>query len=150
LTAQPDLAAAPGAVASEAKPARDQKDVETRGVTIRPYGFLGLGTRTRLEGEVLVGSILGDNKGGILHTFNPIREVGVRAAGGWAQLHYQVNPRFSVAGGYGLDDTFDDDLSIGFRSKNDVIQGNVFYNISPRLVFGRRSQPVAHELDRFA
>jgi hypothetical protein len=97
---------------------------------------VGLGDRTRLEGEVFVGSILGDYKGGILHTFNPIREVGVRAAGGWAQLHYQVNPRFSVAGGYGLDDTFDDDLSTGFRSKNDVIQGNFFYSISPRLVFG--------------
>jgi hypothetical protein len=97
---------------------------------------VGLGARTRLEGEVFVESILGDYKGGILHTFNPIREVGVRAAGGWAQLHYQVNPRLSVAGGYGLDDTFDDDLSTGFRSKNDVIQGNFFYNISPRLVFG--------------
>jgi hypothetical protein len=41
-----------------------------------------------------------------------------------------------VAGGYGLDDTFDADLSTGFRSKNDVIQGNFFYSISPRLVFG--------------
>lgn len=35
-----------------------------------------------------------------------------------------------------LDDTFNQDLSTGFRSRNDAIQGNVFYNISPRLVLG--------------
>jgi hypothetical protein len=26
--------------------------------------------------------------------------------------------------------------STGFRSRNDAVQGNVFYNISPRLVLG--------------
>jgi hypothetical protein len=89
-----------------------------------------------LEGEVFVGSILGDYKGGILHTFNPAIERGIRAAGGWAQLQYQLASRLSVAGGYGLDDTFDEDLSTGFRSKNDATFGNLFYNISSRLVLG--------------
>jgi len=74
--------------------------------------------------------------GGILHTFNPIRESGIREAGGWAQIQYQVNARWSVAGSSALDDTFNQDLSTGFRSRNDAIQGNVFYTISPRLVFG--------------
>ena len=95
-----------------------------------------IGARARFESEVFVGSILGDYKGGILHTFNPIRETGIRAAGGWAQLQYQVNSRWSVAGSYALDDTFNEDLSTGFRSRNDAVLGNVFYNISPRLVLG--------------
>jgi hypothetical protein len=35
-----------------------------------------------------------------------------------------------------MDDTADEDLSAGFRSHNDVIQGNVFYNASRRLTVG--------------
>jgi hypothetical protein len=95
-----------------------------------------LGRRTSVSGEFFVGSILGDYKGGILHTFNPVLGVGVRAAGGWAQLQHQLTSKLSVAGGYARDDPFNDDLSTGFRSKNDVVQGNVFYTISPRLQFG--------------
>jgi hypothetical protein len=95
-----------------------------------------LGGKARVEGEVFAGSILGDYKGGILHTFNPIRSRGIRAAGGWAQLQYQVNSKLSVAGGYALDDTFNKDLSPGFRSKNHVIQGIFFYSIAPRLQVG--------------
>src|SRR5262245_42135563 len=49
-----------------------------------------LGRRTSITGEAFVGAILGDYKGGILHTFNPVRGIGVRAAGGWAQLQYQL------------------------------------------------------------
>src|SRR5262245_34049383 len=95
-----------------------------------------LGGKTSLAGEVFVGSILGDYKAGILHTFNPVRGIGVRAAGGWAQLQYQLTSRLSVAGGYALDDTFNQDLSTGFRSRNDAFQGNVFYTIGPRLQVG--------------
>ena len=95
-----------------------------------------LGPRTSLAGEAFVGSILGDYKGGILHTFNPVRGIGVRAAGGWAQVQYQFTPKLSVAGGYALDDTFNQDLSTGFRSRNDAVQGNVLYTIGPRLQLG--------------
>jgi hypothetical protein len=95
-----------------------------------------LGSKVGVSGELFVGSILGDYKGGILHTFNPIRGIGTRAAGGWAQLQYQITSKLSVAGGYSLDDTFNQDLSPGFRSKNDVVQGNFFYSITPRLQFG--------------
>jgi hypothetical protein len=96
----------------------------------------GLGAKARIEGEAFIGSILGDYKGAILHTFNPFREAGIRAAGGWAQLQYQISSRVSVAGGYALDDTFNQDLSPGFRSRNAALSGNVLYNISPRLVLG--------------
>src|SRR5262249_33687840 len=34
------------------------------------------------------------------------------------------------------DDPFDRDLSTGFRSRNTVIDGNLFYNITPQLQFG--------------
>jgi hypothetical protein len=49
---------------------------------------------------------------------------------------YQLTSKLSVAGGYALDDTFDEDLSQGFRSKNDAFQGNVFYAFNPRLQVG--------------
>jgi hypothetical protein len=95
-----------------------------------------LGPKVSVAGEAFAGSILGDYKGGILHTFNPVRDIGIRAAGGWAQLQLQLTPRLSMAGGYALDDTFDRDLEPGFRSRNDAIQGNAIYAFGPRLQFG--------------
>jgi hypothetical protein len=55
-----------------------------------------LGSRLRVEGELFVGSILGDYKAGILHTFNPVRGIGIDAAGGWAQLSLRHTPTTSL------------------------------------------------------
>jgi hypothetical protein len=48
-----------------------------------------LGGKAKVSGELFIGSILGDYKAGILHTFNPLRNRGVRAAGGWAELQLE-------------------------------------------------------------
>jgi hypothetical protein len=92
-----------------------------------------LGGKARVEGEFFVGSVLGDYGAGILHTFNPIRRIPVHARGGWVGLQYEASPKWSFAGGYGRDRTNDDDLSLGFRSLNDMSFGNAFYSLTPRF-----------------
>jgi hypothetical protein len=52
--------------------------------------------RVRFSGEFFGGSILGDYAGAIFQTFNPERGVAIRAAGGWAQLTYDINKRWQV------------------------------------------------------
>lgn len=95
----------------------------------------------RFETEYFQGSVLGDYAGAIFQTFNPLRGVGIRAAGGWAQLRYRINDKWEVTGGYGRDDPDNRDLfpPIGLeasRSLNEMAFGNFMYNITPRLIFG--------------
>jgi hypothetical protein len=92
-----------------------------------------LGDRLTFSTELFTGSVLGDYGAGILHTFNPVSNVGVDASGGWVELQFQATPKFALTAGYGLDDTDNADLGPGFRSKNERLYANYFYAITPRL-----------------
>jgi hypothetical protein len=104
-----------------------------------------LGNRVRVEGEVFIGSILGDYKAGILTTFNPILDVGVRAAGGWAQLQYQINSRWSVAGGYSGPYLQQGPVT-RFPIKKQCDTGERFLQHLRAACFWFRGQPLAHAL----
>jgi len=95
-----------------------------------------IGDKLRFEAEYFRGSILGSYSGGIFQTFNPVRKLGIRGAGAWAQLIYNVNDKWQVTGGYGRDDPYNRDLAIGQRSLNEMGFGNFFHKITPRLWFG--------------
>lgn len=92
-----------------------------------------IGGKLRFNAEFFTGSILGDYAGGIFQTFNPVRLVGIRAAGAWAQLTCDINDKWQVNGAYGRDDPFNRDLAFGQRSLNEVGFGNFYYKITPRL-----------------
>src|SRR5262249_48291438 len=92
-----------------------------------------LGSKLRLNGEFFSGSVLGDFAGGIFQTFNPVRLVGIRAAGAWAQLTYDISDKWQVNAAYGRDDPFNRDLALGQRSLNEMGFGNFYYRITPRL-----------------
>jgi hypothetical protein len=94
---------------------------------------LKIGRKLRFNGEFFSGSVLGDFAGGIFQTFNPVRLVGIRAAGAWAQLTYDISDKWQVNGAYGRDDPFNRDLAPGQRSLNEVGFGNFYYRITPRL-----------------
>ena len=88
--------------------------------------------RVTFKGQFFHGSVLGDYSGGGFQTFNPVRAVPVRASGGWTQLTYDINDRWQVNGGFGRDDPYNRDLSLG-RSLNQKGYTNAFYKITPRL-----------------
>jgi hypothetical protein len=92
-----------------------------------------IGSKLRINAEIFRGSVLGDYAAGALQTFNPVRLVGIRAAGAWAQLTYDISHKWQVNGGYGRDDPFNRDLALGQRSLNEMGFGNFFYRITPRL-----------------
>lgn len=95
-----------------------------------------LGKRATVKGELFVGQVLGDFGVAIQQTFNPFLEIPIRAVGGWAQIQYEINPRWSATGGFGIDNPNDDDLSRGFRSKNEMVFANAYYAITSRLHIG--------------
>ena len=90
-------------------------------------------SKLRFTAEFFNGSVLGDFTGGIFQTFNPVRLVGIRAAGAWAQLTYDINDKWQVNAAYGRDDPFNRDLAAGQRSFNDMGFANFYYRITPRL-----------------
>jgi hypothetical protein len=92
-----------------------------------------IGGKLRVDGEFFAGSVLGDYAAGIFQTFNPERLVGIRAAGAWAQLSYDISDKWQVNGGYGRDDPYNRDLAFGQRSLNEMGFGNFYYKITPRL-----------------
>ena len=92
-----------------------------------------IGSKLRVNGEFFSGSVLGDFAGGIFQTFNPVRLVGIRATGAWAQLTYDISDKWQVNAAYGRDDPFNRDLALGQRSLNEMGFGNFYYRITPRL-----------------
>jgi hypothetical protein len=92
-----------------------------------------IGRKLRFDAEFFNGSVLGDYAAGVFQTFNPARLVSIRAAGGWAQLTYDINDKWQVNASYGRDDPFNRDLAPGQRSFNHIGFGNFFYRITPRL-----------------
>jgi len=92
-----------------------------------------IGSKLRFDTEFFNGSVLGDYTGGVFQTFNPVRLVGIRAAGAWAQLTYDISDKWQVNAAYGRDDPFNRDLALGQRSFNEMGFGNFYYRITPRL-----------------
>src|SRR5262249_53288858 len=92
-----------------------------------------IGGKLRVNGEFFSGSVLGAFAGGSFQTFNPVRLVGIRAAGAWAQLTYDISDKWQVNAAYGRDDPFNRDLAPGQRSLNETGFGNFYYRITPRL-----------------
>ena len=92
-----------------------------------------IGSKLRLNAEFFGGSVLGDFAGGIFQTFNPVRLVGIRAAGAWAQVTYDISDKWQVNAAYGRDDPINRDLARGQRSLNESGFANFYYRLTPRL-----------------
>lgn len=86
-----------------------------------------------LAGEYFSGSNLGSYFGGIL---NNSSIDGVESNGGWGSVWVKPSPKVKFVAGYSFDDVKDEDISIGNRSKNQVIFGNIQYSIVPSVTLG--------------
>jgi hypothetical protein len=97
---------------------------------------LRLGESTLLEGEYFIGQLLGDYSGAIFQTVDPVKRAPIRARGGWVQLTQKLGPRWTLHGGFGTDDPFDQDLALDERQTNQEVFGNVLFRIIGGLRVG--------------
>ena len=86
-----------------------------------------------LLGEFYTGSNLGSYYGAVLNTN---RIDGLDSKGGWGSAWVKPHPKVKLVGGYGFDDPEDKDISIGNRSKNQAIFGNIQFSPVAPLTFG--------------
>ncbi len=92
--------------------------------------------RLGFQGELFHGAALGTYLGGIGQSLNLVTGDAIRSSGGWGQLSYQVRPRVTLSGIFGMDNPRDIDLSGGQRSNNRVIGGNIFWDVNQSLRIG--------------
>lgn len=98
-----------------------------------------------LTGEAFEGRALGIfsvNSGQAILPVGTAGEHGVESRGGWIQAQFNVNPKWQVNLGYGIDIANMSQLPTGDRSKNQTYMGNLMYKFSPHVTF-------AWELRRF-
>ncbi|MFZ6016960.1 MAG: hypothetical protein ACOYU0_05005 [Nitrospirota bacterium] len=90
-----------------------------------------------IKGEGFIGKNLDAYLGGIGQGVNRDLRRAIRAAGGWVQLGWEVNPKLRFNAGYSIDNPKDSDLNNNVnkenRSLNISLWGNVYYNILPKL-----------------
>jgi len=97
---------------------------------------LPLTERVSVQGEAFVGYNLDDYFGGILQGVNPTTQEVIKSAGGWLQLSYLHNDKWTYHLGCGIDDPKDNDLSAGMRNRNQFYFGNVVYSLIPPVDIG--------------
>jgi hypothetical protein len=99
---------------------------------------LPLGKKFALTGEFFEGRALGIfsvNAGQAILPVGTPGEHGVESRGGWAQAQFNVNPKWQVNLGYGIDIANMAQLRIGDRSKNQNYMGNLMYKFTPTVTF---------------
>ena len=94
--------------------------------------------RSGLGGEFFVGQALGTYNLGIGQSINPTDSEAIRTIGGWSDIWYKLTPCLTMHVGYGIDNPRNGDLgtftagplTIGQRSRNQVIWANLIWDVS--------------------
>jgi hypothetical protein len=95
-----------------------------------------LSARLTFAGEVFWGENLDAVAGGIDQGINAERGKGIRAVGGWGEGQVVVNPAFSLAVGYGVDDPANRNLSVNGRSQNQVAYAASRFSLGGGVLLG--------------
>lgn len=77
-----------------------------------------LGRRISARGELWTGQNLGDVRGGIGQSINPLTGATIKSSGGWGELGGVVVPQYSLFVGYTLDAPVADAVPNGGRTEN--------------------------------
>lgn len=94
-----------------------------------------------VQGEVFTGENLGAFQGGVLQGIDegtaarPGSRGGIRSSGGWVDLWYDFMPQLHSHYGYGLDDPFDNDVTVG-RLFNTFLFANLSYDLTKKFLVG--------------
>jgi hypothetical protein len=86
--------------------------MQTSGVTRRTWTSSSIGVdydlaiapRLTVRGELWAGESLGDVRGGIGQSIEPLTGDPIRSRGGWSEIAVQVTPAYSSSAGYTVDD----------------------------------------------
>ena len=93
-------------------------------------------TKLSFNGEVWGGRNLDGFMGGIGQGINTTLGKPIDAYGGWSQLSYAHNAKWTFSLGGGIDDPANDDLSAAMRSCNSTVFTNAMYKLNDRTLVG--------------
>lgn len=105
-------------------------------------GMVGVDLRAQLtdrqgfKGEFFYGQALGSYLGGIAQSVNIVTFDSIRTIGGFGEVYHYWTDSLHSHLGYGIDDPFDGDVAASQRVRNQMIFGNVIYDVSKNLQLG--------------
>ena len=91
-----------------------------------------------LTGEAYMGRALGIYNVAAGETVGAVDTTGghgVLSRGGWAQLQFNLNKKWQLNGGYGIDNPDAANLPVGSRNRNQNYFGNIVFTLSPNIQF---------------
>ncbi len=88
------------------------------------------------QGEFFLGETLSTFLGGINQSVDPVLRDSIGSLGGWGELWWKFHDTWTLHAGYGIDDPWNDRLSIGRRCRNQMFYANVMWDISTHLRTG--------------
>ncbi len=98
---------------------------------------LPLSDRFGVQAEYFVGENLGAFVGGIGQGVDPTTLRPIRSRGGWIMLRYDWTPSLHTRVGYSVDDPWNEDIvTVGKKTYNQSIFGNVSYDVTQKLMVG--------------
>jgi hypothetical protein len=80
--------------------------------------------------EVFTGEALADYRGGIGQSYNKSTLSEIATQGGYVNVLWNLDPRWFLVVGAGIDDPDDDDLNDGNRSRNTSVFVNLRYKVT--------------------
>jgi hypothetical protein len=104
----------------------------------------GIGTDVRVQatpwlavrGEFFHGKNLGTYNGAALLAINPLTFEGFHSTGGWVELEVDLTQSLQGHLGAGLDDPLDHDGAAGQVLRNEILFGNLLWNVTDKLQVG--------------
>jgi hypothetical protein len=88
-----------------------------------------------VKGEYFNGQTIGTYNAAIVQNFNGNRE-GIRSSGGWGEVYVYWTPCLHSHFGYSIDNPLNADLTAGLPSRNELVYGNIFWDVTRSIEVG--------------
>ncbi|UCF06817.1 MAG: hypothetical protein JSV33_07280 [bacterium] len=111
-------------------------EAENESWSLNADAAITLNEYVALSGEFFTGQKLGTYFGGVLQNVNPSTLEEIGAMGGWGMVHLKPYKRIGLNIGYAFDNPDKEDFEVAegamidFIDKNDVVMGNIMYNLT--------------------
>ncbi len=115
---------------------RDANGMRRESEALALSAVVPLGGVLELRGEAFDGQALRGLGGGGIGQGLGLNGVAVRTTGAWGQLNARLGTRWTLGGGYGVDDPEDADLAAGARLANRTVEGHVHWRPAGPVVLG--------------
>jgi len=88
------------------------------------------------RGELYTGQGLATYGGAVLQLLNLTTFNTIRSSGGWLEVYDYLTPCLHTHWGYGLDNPVDNDVSLGQRTLNQAVFGNLIWDVTKNYQVG--------------